>query len=222
MSDYKLCKIWASKRDPDEATHLQQHKFYFYPKEPSVMANIIAWTLVNDTSKAWILQQLHDLCNKTERYPKRWVDILNEYSGPSCSAAVVDKYQFIMFLSITGVTRCEENDGDGFLKSRSGLFGKDHTLVHPLHPDLYPAEHNVQQLESLKSVSEGDLHRPPEVQPPTSAKSGSARLHSAEGSGMTANTPHPRIYQSDCRFQFSRVVFIQSASVSPGLDDAKE
>lgn len=31
-----------------------------------------------------------------------------------------------------------------------------------------------------------------------------------------------QIYQSDCRSQFSRVVFIQSPSVSPGLDDAKE
>lgn len=65
----------------------------------------------------------------------------------------------------------KENDGDGFLKSRSGLFGKDHSLVHLQHPDLYPAEHNVQWLEPLESVSEGDLRLPPEVQPPIRAKS---------------------------------------------------
>lgn len=84
----------------------------------------------------------------------------------------------------------KENDGDGFLKSRSGLFGKDHTLAHLQHLCLHPAEHNVQQLQS---VSEGDLHLPPEVQPPTSARSGSARLHSTEGSGIAANTTHLRL-----------------------------
>lgn len=35
------------------------------------------------------------------------VDILNEYSGPSCSAIVLDKYQHITFVSITGVTWCQ-------------------------------------------------------------------------------------------------------------------
>lgn len=47
----------------------------------------------------------------------------------------------------------------------------------------------MQQLETLESVSEGDLHPPPEVQCPISAKS-SAQLHSTEGSYLRLQTPH--------------------------------
>lgn len=52
MFDYKLCKIWVRKRGPDEVAHLQHHKFcLFYPKEPSAVANIIVWTLINELLK---------------------------------------------------------------------------------------------------------------------------------------------------------------------------
>lgn len=39
----------------------------------NLLSWIIAWVWINDSSEAWILQLLHDLCNTTEKYPKRWV-----------------------------------------------------------------------------------------------------------------------------------------------------
>lgn len=43
-----------------------------------IQKNLLSWLTSwhgpwSMNSKAWILQLLHDLCNTTERYPKRWV-----------------------------------------------------------------------------------------------------------------------------------------------------
>lgn len=76
----------------------------------------------------------------------------------------------------------KENDGDGFLKSRSGLFGKGHSLVHLQHPDLHPAEQ--------AGVTGANVRSPSASRGPTSHQ---CQEPSAEGSGMAANTSHLRV-----------------------------
>lgn len=74
---YKLCKIWVNRRGPNVMTHLHQHKFFIaHPKEPSFVANIIAWISINGTSKTWMLQLLCDLCDVTRRPTKRQICLI--------------------------------------------------------------------------------------------------------------------------------------------------